>query len=66
MFLLKVQTLENINKYSDNLQSLQVGVHVLPHHLQPEVRRKSETVNDDNEEDIDDDNLVARLRDKVS
>ena len=34
----QVQTLHNINKYSDNLQSLHIGnsVQVLPNYLQPE------------------------------
>ena len=36
--LLQVQTLHNINKYSENLQSLHIGnsVQVLPNYLQPE------------------------------
>ena len=38
MFVVQVQTLHNINKYSDNLQSLHIGnsVQVLPNYLQPE------------------------------
>ena len=41
MLFFKVQTLHNINKYSENLQSLHIGnsVQVLPNYLQPEVRR---------------------------
>ena len=58
--MFKVQSLQNINKYSENLQSLQVGVQVLPHYLQPEVRGKNEA------QIVDNDNVVARLRDKVS
>ena len=58
--LFKVQSLQNINKYSENLRSLQVGVQVLPHYLQPEVRGETEV------QIVDNDNVVARLRDKVS
>ena len=58
--LFKVQSLQNINKYSENLQSLQVGVQVLPHYLQPEVRGENVA------ETVDNDNVVARLRDKLS
>ena len=38
MFVCQVQTLHNINKYSDNLQSLHIGnsIQVLPNYLQPE------------------------------
>ena len=42
MLFFKVQTLHNINKYSENLQSLHIGnsVQVLPNYLQPEVRKE--------------------------
>ena len=38
MLVCQVQTLHNINKYSDNLQSLHIGnsIQVLPNYLQPE------------------------------